>query len=119
MKLFNYVSRREATLKLVQHGLSKQHSVSDKAVADCLHLMASGYGESWDSLGTEPAAGMALVALVKNASLSERLSSRGWELVYNLLDKHPGIATSISPRARAEIAARDRHNPALMAVACA
>lgn len=119
MKLFNYVSRRDATLRLVKHGLSKQHPVSDKAVADCLHLMASGYGENWDSLGTEPAAGMALVALTKHASLNDRLSSRGWELVHNLVDRHPRIAATISPRARAEIAARNGRNPAPMAAACA
>jgi len=119
MKLFNYVNRRDATLRLVKHGLTNQPTVSDKAISDCIHLMASGFGEGWDSIDAEQAAGMALVALAKNTSLSDRLSSRGWELVYRLLDKHPRIVASISTRARAEIAGRDRHNPALMAAVCA
>lgn len=119
MKLFNLVSRRDATHRLVQHGLAKRHPVSDKAVSDCIYLMASAFGERWNSIGAEPAAGMALVALAKNESLNERLSSRGWELVYNLVEKHPRIAATISPRAKAEITARGHRIPALMEAACA
>ena len=107
MKLFNIINRRNTTGQLVKHGLVKEHRISEEAVDDCIYLMASTFGEQWDSIDTEPAAGMALVALTKNASLYDRLSTSGWKLVSNFVSKYPAWAASISPRAKIEIEAYD------------
>ena len=103
MKLFNIINRGNTTGQLVNRGLVKEHRISEEAVEDCIYLMATTLGDQWDSIETESAAGMALVTLAKNASLYDRLSAKGWDLVSGFVAKYPSWITSISPRARIEI----------------
>lgn len=115
MKFLVNLRKNSVAADLVKQGLANAQSVSTRRIRDCILLLANGLGETWKSASKEAAAGMALVALAKNAELGSFLNSRGWKLVISFITANPEIARNISPRTLGEIFAHQQNRHATAA----
>ena len=112
MNFFIQLNKQSAAADLVRQGLANQESISHKQIRDCIHLLATGMGATWQQANIESAAGMALVALARNAALKSVLNACGWRLVLQLMQNFPRLERDLSRKLRNEIQAYQM-NPVL------
>ena len=103
MKWFLRRPQKSKVTTLVQQGLANSEIVTAQQIRDCIYLLGSSLGDTWKAASKEVAAGMALLALARDAQLPQYLNRNGWMLVMSFITANPGMASSLSLRTIGEI----------------